>query len=279
MKATFTIIALVFILSVTAVGSLYFLQPGPAKNGFTRGHIYTVKKLNELELNFGGWYITWLGDTRFYMSNYKAVLALFSCDYNLQDTLYGKLKFADGSRLRLETLKREIIAKLNPGEDSFSSDGFVTLANATGRMVYTYYYKNRFVYLDSDLNVLRSGQLIDTNSVAKIEVGEYREGKYWARTVSAPDEYVNNRGFTDGEYLYNHAGLAGDDESINAFNLREVLDVYRLADGQYCHSLYLPKYKNRKLIDFAVKDDLLIALYERHLVTYQLKGKEVKHAK
>ena len=278
MKSLYITIALVFTLSVTAVATLYFLQPGPAKNGFDRGHMYTVKKLNEQQLRYNYWYITWLGEGRVYLGNYKATLNLFSCNYHLQDTLYQKLGFADGSRLRLESLKSQVVAKLNPKEDSFSRDGYVTLDETTGRMVYTYYYKNAFVYLDSSLNVLHTGQLIDTNSVAKIEVAEVKDGRYWMRTVSAPAVVVNKRGYTDGRLFYNHAALAGDNESLKAFDAREVIDVYLLSGG-YSHSIYLPKYPGRKLTDFVVRGNTLIALYERVLVSYQLTGKEVRQAR
>ncbi|MDR6782664.1 hypothetical protein ABIE26_000848 [Pedobacter africanus] len=277
MKLTYKIL-LVFIISVAAVVTLYLVQPRPKKNGFKRGHRYAVQKLDSLELKFGGWYITWQGKNRIYLSNSKAVLALFSCNYNLQDTVYGKLSFADARRLRLAALKARIVKQLNPGEDPFKSDGFVNLDEATGRMVYTYYYRNAFVYLDTGLNLLYKGKLIDTNSLAKIELGAYKAGSKTIRTMAKPALVVNKKGYVDGNYFYNHAALAADNESLEDFNRHEVFDVYKLDSGKYKYSFYVPRYKGRMLTDFAVQDNMLIALYERYLVTYALAGKEVRQA-
>jgi hypothetical protein len=200
------------------------------------------------------------------------VLALFSCNYNLQDTLYGKLRFADGSKLRLEALKAQIIKKLNPNEDPFKSDGFVNLEETTGRMVYTYYYRNAFAYLDTGLNLLYKGCLIDTNTIAKIALGAYKSGgNKTILTMTEPALVVNKKGYVDGDYFYNHAALAADNESPEDFNRHEVFDVYRLDSGKYQYSLYIPKYKGSMLTDFAVHGNVLIALYEKVLVTYWLK--------
>lgn len=276
MKKLYKQILIVFIISIAAVVTLYLIQPRPQKNGFKRGHRYAVQKLDSLELNFGGWYISWQGEDRIYLRNTKAVLALFSCNYDLQDTLYGRLSFADGSRLRLEALKAQIVKKLNPGEDPFKSDGFVNLDESTGRMVYTYYYRNAFAYLDTGLNLLYKGKLIDTNTLAKIELGTYKSGNKTIQTMAKPALVVNKKGYVEGDYFYDHAALAADNESLEDFNRHEVFDVYRLDSGKYQYSFYVPKYKDRQLMDFAVRGNMLIALYDRFLVTYQLRGKEVK---
>ncbi|SMC88717.1 hypothetical protein [Pedobacter africanus] len=274
MKNLYITLSLVITLSIAAVITLYYIQPKPQKNGFKRGHRYAVQKLDALELNFGGWYITWQGENRIYLSNYKALLALFSCSYSLQDTLYGRLSFRDGSRLRLDALKAQIIRKLNPGEDVFKTDGFVNLDESTGRMVYTYYYRNAFVYLDTGFNVLSTRRLIDTNSVAKIELGAYKAGSNKTiLTMAKPALVVNKKGYVDGGYFYNHAALAADNESQDDFNRHEVFDVYRLDTGQYSYSLYVPRHPKMQLTDFAVRGNLLITLYDRYLVTYRLKLK------
>lgn len=129
------------------------------------------------------------------------------------------------------------------------------------------------------MQILRTVRMIDTNTVAKIKVEEYRDGKTTVRTMAEPALAVNKRGYVSGNWYYNHSALAADNESPQVFNAHEVLDVYSLDNGKYSHSIYLPKYPGRKLTDFAVQGDLLIALYEKVLVTYLLKGEEVEPTK
>lgn len=270
MRTLYLTIALIFTLCIAVVTTLYLMQPAPVKNGFKRGKIYKPEKQKELKLLYDYWYITWRGENNIYFGNYVSKLNLFSCNYNLQDTIYQKLSFKDGSRLKLESLEKDVLRKIEPNGDGFNTDGFLCLDETTGCMVYTYYYRNSFVYLDKGFNVLLKARLIDTNSVAKIEIGSYQSNGKTIRTLVKPGLMVNKRGFVDSKWLYNHSDLAGDNESINTFNAHEVIDVYRLADGKYSHSIYLWKHPKQKLTDFVVRNNLLIALYEKYLVTYKL---------
>ncbi|SDF60761.1 hypothetical protein [Chitinophaga filiformis] len=271
MKQLYITLTLLFTLSIAAVVALYLMQPAPVKNGFIRRPIYKAQQLQQLKLEFNHWYISRIDhNRRIYLGNYKARLSLFSCSYSLQDTTYQKLSFPDSSRLKLELLKSEMPKKIEPSSDNFSTDGFLCLDEATGHMVYTYYYRNVFVYLNRDLNTLFTGMLIDTNTVGKIKLGTYKANGKTIRTMAQPALVINKRGFTDGKWYYNHAALAGDNELLNDFNKHEVIDVYRLSDSRYSHSIYLPKHPEKKLTDFIVRGDKLVALYENYLVTYIL---------
>ncbi|WP_084241515.1 hypothetical protein [Pedobacter africanus] len=64
------------------------------------------------------------------------------------------------------------------------------------------------------------------------------------------------------------------DESQEDFNRHEVFDVYRLDTGGYSHSLYVPRHPKMQLTDFAVRGNLLIALFDRYLVTYKLSARK-----
>lgn len=268
MKVIYKIL-LVLALSIGTVAALYCMQEKPKKNGFNRGLVYTVEKLDSLELKYNYWYFAGLSDNRIYIGNYKAALALFSCGYNLQDSVYERLLYVDESKRKLEVLKKLILQKISPLGDNFSTDGFVSSNAAGGRMVYTHYYNNSFVCLDSALNVLYTAQTIDTNTVAKITIGEYKSEGKRIRTLTKPAAGVNKRGYSNGDYFYNHAALPADNEKLSDFNKHEVLDVYLLDNGRYSYSIYLPKYKGEKLTDFVVRDEMIIALYGRYLITYR----------
>jgi len=278
MKVIYKIL-LVVVLGVSIVTALYFTQEKPKKNGFKRGKIYTPAQLNELELKSSSWYINQLDSTRIVLGNYSAVLAMFSCGYNLQDSMYQKIRYNEEPKKLLELLKQTVVKKIDPKGNIFNVDGFMSINEPKEKVIYTYYYRNSFACLDANLKVLYKARLIDTNSTAKIKLGEYQNGQQHIRTLAAPAKAVNKRGYSAGDWFYNHSALAADNERLAVFNKHEVLDVYRLDNGKYSHSIYLPSYRGEKLSDFAVHGNLIIALYGRYLVTYKLKGKEDLPAK
>lgn len=270
MKVIYKIL-LVLAFSIGTVVALYALQDKPVKSGFNRGQIYTLTKLDSLELKFNYWYINRLDSHRIYLCNYKAGFNLFSCNYSLQDTFYRKLPAKDDSRVWLEELRKDALNKIAPTDSGFGADGYLIKDIAATRLIYTFYYRNSYVCLDTGLRVLYTGKLIDTNTVAKIEVSEYKENeRSRMRVMAAPAVIVNKRGCIDSGWFYNHSGLAADNEKPEGFNRHEVLDVYSLTNHKYSHSIYLPRYKKQDLTDFVVRGNLMIALYGKVLVIYKL---------
>ncbi|SHN45504.1 hypothetical protein [Chitinophaga sp. CF418] len=346
MKIAYKIL-IVFVLSISTVATLYFLQEPPAKNGFSRGRVDTVKQVEVLNLKYNSYYIGGLSNGRIYLGNTTAPRVLLSCDYNLKYTKREIIPFTFGNsiswklaRIQVDSpavylseyktpsfvsaelpFKRDkeeyynltglhldlmevlssnslIINGHNPvlsqkalqkislnaainsekvykheiqQNSNFTIDGFMSFNREQGAILFTYYYRNQFLVLDTNMNLLYKGKTIDTNTVAKIEVGEYQSGGKQIRTMSKPALRVNKSSYSNGNFIYIETALAADNEDLRVFNRHVVIDVYVLSNGKYSHSIYLPKYNGETLTDFAVKHDLLIALYERHLVTYQLK--------
>lgn len=259
------------VLGIVVVLILYFVQDKPLKNGFNRGHIRMARIVNEIDLKYNYWYIDSLSNNRIFLANYKAVLATFSCTFMLNDSLYGRIYSKNEKRDRLEFLRQKVMQMLSPNENSFSADGFISYNPVQGYLVYSYYYRNTFIRLDSGMRVIYTGRFIDTNTVAKLKLGTYESAGKKIRKLATPSLIVNKRGYLDGNYFYNESGLVADDENRTQFKLPPVvIDVYRISDGRLSHSIYLPGYKRVKLTDFAVRDNHLFALYDKHLIRYQL---------
>lgn len=268
-------ILLVLGVSIGLVAALYFMQPGPKKNGFKRNAIKGMLLTAQTDLKYNYWYIDSLSEDSIYLGNYVAVLAAFSCDYDFRDSSYRRLPYPDSSRQKLEMLKQRVLKQINPGKDKFKTDGFLSRNEPAGRLVYTYYYRNAFVCLDTGMRVLYTARMIDTNSVAKIKTAVYRTNGKKVRTMATPPVPVNKRGYIDGDYFYNQSALAADDEDLAGFmRPPSVIDVYRLSNGKYSHSIYLPWYGDGTLISFGVRGNRLVAVYGRDMVIYQLTGKE-----
>lgn len=163
----------------------------------------------------------------------------------------------------------EVYLHTKPKGSSFGIDGFLVYNKAAARIIFTYYYRNQFICLDTNLNVLYTGKTIDTNTLAKIKTGEYIAGEKKVQGMVSTLT-VNKRGCSDGNWYYNQALLPADNEDLKRFKASVVLDVYRLSTGQYSHSIYLPQYKGESLRSFMVRNNRLFALYGRYLVEYKI---------
>ena len=150
----------------------------------------------------------------------------------------------------------------------FCTDGFFLHNQAHGEVLYVYYYRNQYVGLNSMLDVVYKGNTIDTVSQAKVQIGTIAsENK--ETLVKRPD-VVNKRGAVYKDQLYIHSGLIADNESIEAFKSSAVIDVYSLDDQSYQYSFYIPNFKKKRLREFHVNDNKLVAIYSNYLVTYEL---------
>lgn len=334
-----------FVLSVAVLAALYLFQPAPAKNGFNRWRTYTAEKLKVLDLEYNSYYISGLSANRIYLGNTTAPKLLFSCGYDLNDTLSEIIPFTFGKKISwklanmqidspavylseyktpsfvsaslpfkneiyhsLEGLHFDLAQVLSPNSlivngynpvfrqkalqkigtngtinqeqvykhqlqhgSNFSIDGYMSYNKARSRIIFTYYYRNEFVCLDTNMKVMYTGKMIDTNTVAKITMAEIEKDGQMVRTMAKPALTVNNKGYSDGNWYYNHSALTADNEDNSLFGSYETIDVYQLDNGKYSHSIYLPGHKGENMTGFAVKGKVLIALYGQYIVTYRLK--------
>lgn len=158
---------------------------------------------------------------------------------------------------------------------NFSIDGFITINRKENAVLFTYYYRNQFVCLDTNLNLRYMGKTIDTNALAKLKVEALQVKGKMVRTVTGIPAIVNKRAYSDGGFIYIQAGLKADNESLMPFEEPITIDVYRLATGVYSHSLHLPEYKSEALTGFALRGNMLIAIYGPYLVTYSINTNKI----
>lgn len=157
--------------------------------------------------------------------------------------------------------------QLQTGGD-FSIDGFITCNRKQNAVLFTYYYRNTFICLDTNLNLRYIGKTIDTNTIAKLNVEQLQVDGKKVETITGSPVIVNKRGYSDGNFFYLQAGLRADNERLKIFENPVTIDVYQLDTGAYCHSLYLPEYKGEVLSGFSVRGNMLIAIRGRYLLTY-----------
>ncbi|UNY98347.1 hypothetical protein MQE36_14825 [Zhouia spongiae] len=152
----------------------------------------------------------------------------------------------------------------------FCSQGNLMYDLSTERIVYLYRYRNAYLYMDRNLNLLTKGNTIDTVSKAQIHVATYRKGKQLHHSLTAPPLIVNRSAALFDSYLYINSNLRASNEKRITFNKNSVIDVYSLADHSYQYSFYLPTYKGEKIQNFIVHKDVLVATYKEHLGIFNL---------
>ncbi len=135
-------------------------------------------------------------------------------------------------------------------------------------LIYLYYYRNEFICLDTNLNLLYKGSTIDTISKAQIKIVEIRSEKI--STFAERPLIVNRKSCISRGWLFVNSGLKANNEERQSFDQLAVIDLYSLIDGTYQFSFYMPDPITKKMRDFIVVEKTLIALYDNYIAAYDL---------
>ncbi|MGS2741844.1 hypothetical protein [Sinomicrobium sp. M5D2P17] len=155
-------------------------------------------------------------------------------------------------------------------EGLFSTDGELYYDKNTEQLVFIYFYRNEFLYMDKNFNIKYKAHTIDTINEVKIKTGNISsENKI---TMSAASLIVNKKHCISINYLYNNSNILAANENTNIFENNSVIDIYSLEDkGQYQHSFYIPSFKEKKMKEFVViNNSIILARYEQYIIAYQL---------
>jgi hypothetical protein len=150
----------------------------------------------------------------------------------------------------------------------FCTDGILIKDPGLSKIVYVYYYRNQFICMDTNLNLLYRGKTIDTVSYAHISVATIASGRQ--TVLSSPPLMVNKQSSANEDWLFVHSALRADNETQAVMDAVSIIDVYSLKDGKYYLSFYLPDFRGKKIRDFKVFGNTLVALYDHYIYTYHL---------
>ncbi len=146
----------------------------------------------------------------------------------------------------------------------FSVDGLLSYEPESYRILYVYFYRNQFLCLDTNLNIIFKKNTIDTTTQAKIKVG--KPTAEHTLSLSTPAFYVNKEACMTENYIFIHSGLIADNEDRKKFEKSSVIDVYNTHNGDYLFSFYLPD----KITSFRVINHTLIAMHDSFISTFHL---------
>lgn len=192
------------------------------------------------------------------------ILGVHSCvlrTFCLKNTLYTLLK----ERQVGPTLFASDPDILRPQIDGmYSLDGHLEYDSVNARLIYTYFYRNQYLCLDTNLALIYTGKLIDTNQWAKIHTA--RTLSDHSIVLSTPPLLVNSASSIWDNHLFIVSRLVADNENRDQFDRSVVVDVYDLQTGLYCFSFHVPKQKGEKLKSFKVSAGRLALVFEHRLL-------------
>lgn len=146
------------------------------------------------------------------------------------------------------------------------------LVNDQGRLICFHRLFNLFYCFDEQLILKYSARTIDTNDKATIRSRGYVNFSRNVKTSRESPQYVNRAACVSGEHIYFLSAIRADNEKSADIEAYEVIDVYRLSNGKYRYSFYVPKVNRQEISCFKVDGGRLIAIYNkaRKAVIYKL---------
>jgi hypothetical protein len=164
--------------------------------------------------------------------------------------------------------KRGLLEKQIDG--IFCVEGTLHYSQELKQLIYLYSYRNQYMTMDTDLNLIQRYHTIDTFSHAQIKVAKVESQNY--STLTGIPALINGISCVSGKYLFIRSNLLSKNEDEEKFKAGAVIDVYDLTTGTYSNSFYLADFKAQKLSGFYVFNNQLAAIFGRHLILYDLNG-------
>jgi len=161
--------------------------------------------------------------------------------------------------------KSDVLVKQVDG--TFCVDGRLRRDPLSGNLVYVYSYRNEYIVLDSNLNVIDRHHTIDTFSRAPIKVAQVASKGY--STLASPPVNVNLESCVSGDYLFIQSPFLSKEEDVTNFYNGSVVDTYDIKEGKYLYSFYIPHVKSHRPSSLIVTKRYMIAIFDQQLIVYE----------
>lgn len=171
----------------------------------------------------------------------------------------------ENSRLYKEDMVSE---RRNDG--GISTDGVLQYDSTTNTLSYVFFYRNEFICMDTNLNVIYKTKTVDTFSILQAKSDSVYQNGDLTYTNTSPLRIINGDCCVDQGKLFINSWVKADNESVVNNSQNAVIDVYDLKNGTFAGSFYIPKFKNERMKGFKIVSNLIIVLYKNYIVTYKL---------
>jgi hypothetical protein len=164
--------------------------------------------------------------------------------------------------------QNEVITGQQTG--GFETDGILLSDTVNHRIFFMEYYRNRFYCMDSSLQVLYIGHTIDTVTTNSITIKLTNIEGDDRLMPATPRPKVNKDCYISNEYLLAISALKADNEDADSFREKAVVDLYKLSDGKYAGSFYIPQVEGEKIKSLVVKNNLVVVLYKSRIASFHI---------
>lgn len=164
--------------------------------------------------------------------------------------------------------------------EGLASTGILLYDTAGRKGIYVHHYQNKLYtidpsqYIDTLLSTGKSWHTIDTFSHYQISYVNAQKTQSTATLYKAKGGRVliNHLARIYNGKLYINSAVKADNETVSNFSKNSVMDIYDLVTGQYNGSFYIPAWQDKKLLDFNIAGNYLIATYPAAIIKYLLPG-------
>ncbi|MGC1632896.1 MAG: hypothetical protein WA749_12370 [Gelidibacter sp.] len=159
----------------------------------------------------------------------------------------------------------------------FDVDGTMVVSPDGQTLGYVYYYRNQFMVMDSSLGLLGRQETIDTVRIAQIELSE--TNKKGQVHMKAPPLKVNGTAALYNNFIMINSPRLGKYDEPNMLDQASIIDVYNWREQTYEFSFYLYHIEQKKIKEFRVYNNYLVAILDDMLSVYELKEEHFGHLK
>ncbi len=151
----------------------------------------------------------------------------------------------------------------------FDTDGLLLRDKGNDNLIYSYFYRNEFLVMDRNLQLLRRLNTIDTVSQAQVKVRQLPDGTY---KMEAPPLQVNKNMTVYDQVLLIQSNLMGRYESREIWDNASVVDMYATDEQQYLGSFFINDRGKNKMAQMLLTDRYFYALSGNEMLRYRLRN-------
>ncbi len=157
----------------------------------------------------------------------------------------------------------------------FDTDGQLLWNNTLQHLIYVYYYRNKFLVMDANLDLIYKGKTIDTVNQVQLEIASLKGSS--TKKLNPNTITINKNAATDKNLLFIQSDRLGRYEPNKILAEAEIIDVYDIDKNSYLFSFYLYRPSKLHMRAFMVRDFKLYAFMGSHLISYKLDTKLLEY--
>ncbi|MHC5202134.1 MauE/DoxX family redox-associated membrane protein [Myroides sp. LJL119] len=159
----------------------------------------------------------------------------------------------------------DILSSFSTG--SFATDGLLAYSDNYNDVIYTYYYSNRYLTANKNLQEIDLLKTIDTTSIANVSSSRLSNGTDKKIT---PMSAINRKITVKDNLLFIVSNSLGQNDSKNVMKQASIIDIYDFRKGIYVASFLIYHNDDQKLSDIIFTNQYAYGLFGSKLVRFRL---------